>query len=95
MTRISGLFQLGAAAIAIARLPYGVSAPADAADVITDWPTIQMPPLPTLKPAAVDPKTTALFLFDFMNTNAGVPQHRGPLSKSTNPSAHPFQTGEA
>jgi len=30
-----------------------------------------MPPPPTLKPATVDPKTTALFLFDFMSTNCG------------------------
>jgi hypothetical protein len=28
-------------------------------------------PPPTLKPASVDPKTTALFLFDFMTTNCG------------------------
>jgi hypothetical protein len=45
--------------------------PACAADVIADWPTIAMPPPPTLKPATVDPKTTALFLFDFMSTNCG------------------------
>jgi nicotinamidase-related amidase len=67
--RISGLLRSGAAAIALATATYGAAAPAHAANVIADWPTIQMPPVPTLKPAAVDPKTTALFLFDFMNTN--------------------------
>src|SRR5262249_3017103 len=40
-------------------------------DLISDWPTITMPPRPTLKPATVDPKTTALFLFDFMTSNCG------------------------
>jgi nicotinamidase-related amidase len=45
--------------------------PARAADVIAEWSTIQMPPAPTLKPVTVDPKTTALFLFDFMKENCG------------------------
>jgi nicotinamidase-related amidase len=65
MTRSTAL---GAAAIALAA-SCGAAAPAHAADVIADWPTIQMPPPPALKPASVDPKTTALFLFDFMATN--------------------------
>ncbi|HXQ52287.1 MAG TPA: isochorismatase family protein [Stellaceae bacterium] len=50
------------------------AAPARAADLIADWPTLQMPPPPTLKPVTVDPKTTALFLFDFMNTNCTMEQ---------------------
>jgi nicotinamidase-related amidase len=45
--------------------------PARATDVIAEWSTIQMPPPPTLKPVTVDPKTTALFLFDFMTENCG------------------------
>jgi nicotinamidase-related amidase len=45
--------------------------PARAADVIAEWSTIQMPPAPTLKAVTVDPKTTALFLFDFMTSNCG------------------------
>jgi nicotinamidase-related amidase len=68
MIRISGCLRFGAAAIALAAASYG-AAPVRAADIIADWPTIQMPPPPTLKPATLDPKTTALFLFDFMNTN--------------------------
>jgi hypothetical protein len=60
--------RLGAAAISLVAAGYG-GAPARAADIIADWPTLQMPPPPTLKPATIDPKTTALFLFDFMNTN--------------------------
>jgi nicotinamidase-related amidase len=68
MNWVPGLLRFGAPAIALAVASYG-GAPARAADIIADWPTIQMPPPPTLKPATVDPKTTALFLFDFMKTN--------------------------
>jgi nicotinamidase-related amidase len=67
MIGLFGWMRLSAAALALVAAPYG-GAPARAADVIAEWPTIQMPPPPTLKPAVVDPKTTALFLFDFTNT---------------------------
>jgi nicotinamidase-related amidase len=63
---------LGAASFALASaIVNGAAAPAHAADVVTNWPSILMPPPPTLKPASVDAKTTALFLFDFMTTNCG------------------------
>jgi nicotinamidase-related amidase len=65
MMRVSGCLRLAAMAVALAAVGTG----ARAADVTADWATIQLPPAPTLKPATVDPKTTALFLFDFMNTN--------------------------
>jgi nicotinamidase-related amidase len=72
MARISGRLTLGAASFALASaIANGAAAPAHAADVVTDWPSIQMPPPPTMKTASVDPKTTALFLFDFMTTNCG------------------------
>jgi nicotinamidase-related amidase len=69
MTENFGWFRYGAAAVALAAAGYGAAAPACAADLMADWPTLQMPPAPMLKPMAVDSKTTALFLFDFMNTN--------------------------
>ena len=69
MTGISGWLRLLAAAIAVAVVGYGAAAPARAADIVADWPTIQMPAPPTPKPVSVDPKTTALLLFDFMTTN--------------------------
>jgi hypothetical protein len=50
---------LCAAAVALVATSYG-AAPGRAADVIADWPTLQVPPPPTLKPATLDPKTTAL-----------------------------------
>ena len=68
MMRVSACPRLGALAIVLGAAGFG-AAPARAADVTADWATIQLPPVPTLKPATVDPKTTALFLFDFMNTN--------------------------
>jgi len=42
-----------------------------AADLIGEWSSIQMPPPPELKQVTIDPKTTALFLFDFMKENCG------------------------
>jgi nicotinamidase-related amidase len=56
--------------MAVAASSYGLM-PAQAADVIAEWSTIQMPPTPTLKSVTVDPKSTALFLFDFMTENCG------------------------
>jgi nicotinamidase-related amidase len=69
MTTISDCLRLGAVAIVLVLAGRGAAAPAHAADITADWPTIQMPTPPTLKPALADPKTTALFLFDFMSTN--------------------------
>ena len=69
MPAISRWIRLGAASVAVAALSY--AAPARAADVIAEWSSIQMPPVPALKAVTVDPKTTALFLFDFMTENCG------------------------
>jgi len=70
MFAISQWLRLAAASMAVAALSYA-ALPARAADVIAEWSTIQMPPPPTLKPVTVDPKSTALFLFDFMTENCG------------------------
>src|SRR5580698_1220302 len=70
MLAISGWLRLAAASGAITASTYG-AVPALATDVTAEWSTIQMPPPPTLKPVTVDPKTTALFLFDFMKENCG------------------------
>ena len=37
------------------------------ADAISDWKDLAFPPAPELKPAKVDPATTALLLLDFTN----------------------------
>jgi nicotinamidase-related amidase len=70
MPAISRSLYIGAAFAAAVAMSCG-AVPARAADVIAEWSTIQMPPAPALKAAAVDPKTTALFLFDFMVENCG------------------------
>jgi nicotinamidase-related amidase len=59
----------GAAAAVIAAL---AALPAAGRDIITEWSTAETPPVPQLKSATVDPKTTALFILDFMKTNCGV-----------------------
>jgi nicotinamidase-related amidase len=71
MIRISGWVRFAVAAMAVPATIAGAPT-ARAADVIADWPSIQMPPPPEVKPVTVDPKTTALFLFDFMNTNCNM-----------------------
>jgi nicotinamidase-related amidase len=59
-------------AVLVAAGGLGCSAmPAQATDVIGEWSTITMPPPPTLKPVTVDPKNTALFLFDFITNICG------------------------
>ena len=64
---------LHAAALTLAAAICGAPA-ARAADLLAEWPTLQMPPPPHLKPVTVDPASTALFLFDFMNTNCTTQQ---------------------
>ena len=41
------------------------SSGAQAQGVLDDWASVKLPPPPALKPATVDPRTTALLLFDF------------------------------
>jgi nicotinamidase-related amidase len=67
---VSRWLRLAAVSIAVAAFSYG-GLPARAADLIAEWSTIQMPGPPALKPVTIDPKTTALFLFDFMQQNCG------------------------
>lgn len=46
--------------------------PAQANDITKEWDSVKPPPVPELKPATIDPKTTALLALDFMKTNCGV-----------------------
>jgi nicotinamidase-related amidase len=45
---------------------------ARANDITTEWANVKPPAVPELKPATVDPKTTALLILDLMKTNCGV-----------------------
>ena len=47
------------------------ASPAIAGDITTEWATVKPPPVPELKPATVEPKTTALLVLDLMKTNCG------------------------
>ena len=42
--------------------------PAHTADIITEWAMVKTPPVPELKPVAVDGKTTALLILDMMKS---------------------------
>ena len=46
--------------------------PARAGDITTEWATVKPPPVPELKPATIEPGTTALLVLDLMKTNCGV-----------------------
>ena len=56
---------------------------ADAQGVLDDWASVKMPPAPALKPAVIDPKTTALMLFDF--TTQTCSQERRPRCAASMP----------
>jgi nicotinamidase-related amidase len=53
------------------------------ADIIDEWGTLTVPtPAPELKPAVLDPKTTALLMLDFLPPNCGrSPRCMGTLPK--------------
>ncbi len=51
--------------------------------VLDDWANVKLPPPPALKPASVDPKTTALLLFDF--TTQTCSQERRPRCAASMP----------
>jgi len=40
-------------------------------DIISEWANVKPPPVPELKPAVVDGKTTALLILDLMKANCG------------------------
>ena len=56
---------------------------AKAQGVLDDWASVKMPPAPALKPASIDPKTTALLLFDF--TTQTCSQERRPRCAASMP----------
>jgi nicotinamidase-related amidase len=66
------LARLSSGAAVAAVIAAVVALPAAGKDIITEWSSAKAPPAPELKPVTVDPKTTALFVLDFMKTNCGV-----------------------
>lgn len=57
--------------------------PVCAQGVLDDWTKVALPPAPALKPAVVDPATTALLLFDF--TTQTCSQERRPRCAASMP----------
>jgi nicotinamidase-related amidase len=66
---MKNLANLSCAAAVLAAL---TTAPAQAGDITTEWASVKPPPVPELKPATVEPKTTALLVLDLMKANCGV-----------------------
>src|ERR1700687_4080529 len=60
------------AAVFVAVIATLSAAPVRANDITTEWATVKPPPVPELKPATVESKTTALLILDLMKTNCGV-----------------------
>src|ERR1700704_3758975 len=60
--------RAAALAVAIATLS---AWPGEAADITTDWASVKPPPVPELKAATVEPKTTALLVLDLMKMKCG------------------------
>ena len=60
-----------------------VSSAVQAQGVLDDWASVKMPPAPALKTASIDPKTTALMLFDF--TTQTCSQERRPRCAASMP----------
>jgi hypothetical protein len=51
------------------------------ADIIDDWATLALPAAPQPKPVALDAKTTALLVFDFLPANCGNPRCAAAMAK--------------
>src|SRR5438270_2606547 len=70
--KLLSILALGVAAI--------VAPPqARAADILNEWGSVKIPPPPELKKVTVDPKTTALLVFDLMKSNCGVRPRCPPI----------------
>lgn len=73
--------QILAAGLAAASV--AIAAPLGAQTIVDEWASVKMPAPPALKPAKVDPKTTALLLFDF--THQTCSQERRPRCAASVP----------
>jgi len=63
-----------------------LSPPATAGTIVDEWASVQAPPPPVLKPAAVDVKTTALLILDIVRQ--GCNAERRPRCLDTLPAVH-------
>jgi nicotinamidase-related amidase len=56
---------------AVVAMMLAAATPGHATSIVTEWASVRVPPAPELKPVAVDPRTTALLMLDFMGQNCG------------------------
>ncbi len=82
MNRTSAIARKTLCIMALA-LSCAIASPAGAQGVLDDWAKVALPPAPALKSASVDPKTTALLLFDF--TTQTCSQERRPRCAASMP----------
>jgi nicotinamidase-related amidase len=61
-----GFATVAAIVATAAVLASAVGSPARAGNIIEEWGNVKAPAAPALKPVAVDPKTTALLMLDFL-----------------------------
>lgn len=73
--------QILAAGLTVASV--ALASPLGAQTIVDEWASVKMPAPPALKPAKVDPKTTALLLFDF--THQTCSQERRPRCAASIP----------
>ena len=78
MTRNRKMSSVAVAAVAFAAVLGGTSL-VRAADIITEWSSVKLPPPPVLKPVTLDGKTTALLIFDMMKRNCGARPRCPPI----------------
>ena len=70
-------------ALCLGALMPAASIAARAQGVLDDWEKVALPPAPAVKPAVIDPATTALLLFDF--TTQTCSQERRPRCAASMP----------
>lgn len=63
------LLALTRLAVIIGVTALGTAAQASTSTIVDEWASIKAPAAPELKPATLDPKTTALLVLDFVNPN--------------------------
>jgi nicotinamidase-related amidase len=61
----------GSLIASVALVTVSISAPVFSQTIVEEWAGIKTPSAPPLKPAAVNAKTTALLMLDFMEQNCG------------------------
>ena len=68
MKQVLTLFRCAAAVAGMLAVSMLTASPSIAADIIAEWATVKAPPVPELKPATLDGKTTALLILDLMKS---------------------------